>query len=128
MTSFGPKLRRVRYESTNNMGCVDEVLIHYRSVPGQQTPVLCGWDAGRVGDHTDLEVTCFECLLIVKWFDSARKVRTYPKLEDGYRRVCIRCESDDFGEGPSDQLDLRTGVCGMCSRKEAALAKLENRS
>lgn len=37
----------------------------------------------------------------------------------GFPDVCARCESDDFGDDPSDQIDPETGLCGMCARIEA---------
>lgn len=39
------------------------------------------------------------------------------------RNLCKLCQSDDHGEDPSDQVNPKTGICGMCERREAAMAR-----
>ena len=51
-----------------------ELLDHYESAPGQQTPTLCGWEGGKTIpiDPTVDAPFCPECAAIMKWARGGR--------------------------------------------------------
>ena len=50
-------------------GCEDvRSVVHFASVPGQSTVVLCGWEGEGRSERTEMAVGCLECLAILRFF------------------------------------------------------------